>query len=276
MDELPTYGRYWPRLLLEAADYGNLSEFLSSSPDATDWTTKVELILDVVSGLKTLHNHDVAHCDLKLENVLVFRPDKDSELPSRIKYQAKLCDFGFSVILNDYDENAMFAEKLGTEPWSSPELTFGTEIRVKDLPQSDIYSLGLLAARSFMGGGNPFEGLSAEEIREMKSHNEGDSLVLHNHITNAIFSQVAYSKAQRAVIQKLLLVTLLYQPSQRFPLHLVGMELLFLGTIFSEYVRLINSSEFDADPIQAGRKRRQSTLMNQVETRTNQKGYWRL
>lgn len=237
-DEIPTFGRHWPRLLLEAADYGNLGEFLSGPPDAKNWDVKLEIILNVMAGLKALHDHGVAHCDLKLENVLVFRAANKDSHPLKIDYQAKICDFGFSVIMTDYEEDATFSERLGTEPWSSPELSFATEIKIKDLPQSDIYSLGLLSSRIFMNGGNPFGELTREEIKALKCHGDGNELSLHKTITKAIFSQVTYTKLQSALIEKLLLTTLGFLPEHRFPLHILGAEYLYYSCLtFPEYER---------------------------------------
>ena len=241
-DEIPTLGRHWPRLLLEAADYGNLGEFFLGSPDAKTWMVKIEVISNVISGLQALHNHGVAHCDLKLENVLVFRAANKNHLG--VAYQAKICDFGFSVILADYEENDTFAEQLGTEPWSSPELTFATNIKVKDLPQSDIYSLGLLSSRVFMNGGNPFGDLAMEEIRALKRHGESDSLLLYNTIADTVFSHVTYGRGQSALIRKLLITSLGFLPERRLPLHLLGTELLLLGYAFREYDEILISMSF--------------------------------
>ncbi|KAL2828088.1 kinase-like domain-containing protein [Aspergillus pseudoustus] len=228
-DEVPTYGRFWPRILLEAADYGTLGEFLAKCPDASDFSVKIQLLCGVAAGLQSLHQHGVAHCDLKLENVLVFRAEKTDDESLDYIYQAKICDFGFSVILTDYDKDSTFAERVGTEPWTSPELTFGSPVKITDLPKADIYSYGLLLARVFMEGGNPFERLSIEETREIKRERQDNSLVLHRHLTEAIFARVAYPKLQSLLIQKLLLVTLVQQPDARFPLHLIGEELVLLG-----------------------------------------------
>lgn len=232
-DEIPTLGRHWPRLLLEAADDGNLGEFLSGSPDAKTWIVKIEIISNIISGLEALHEVSVAHCDLKLENVLVFRAVNKN--PLGVPYQAKICDFGFSVILTDYEEDATFSEQLGTEPWSSPELTFGTEIKIKDLPQSDIYSLGLLSSRVFMNGGNPFGDLTMEEIRALKRHEEGNSLLLYNTIMDTVFSHATYNEGQSALIKKFLEASLGSLPEYRFPPYLLGVELLHLSYALREY-----------------------------------------
>ena len=202
--------------------------------DAKNWLLKVEVILDVMSGLKVLHNHGVAHCDLKLDNVLVFQGANKDNHPLDVNYKAKICDFGFSVIMTDYEEDATFSEQLGTEPWSSPELSFATEIIIKDLPKSDIYSLGLLSSRVFMNGGNPFGDLTNEDIRALKCHEEGNWLLLNNTITDAIFSHVTYTENQRFLIQKLLLTTLEFLPEHRFPLQILE-ALILMGHALREY-----------------------------------------
>ncbi|KAL3466486.1 Deuterolysin metalloprotease family-domain-containing protein [Aspergillus heterothallicus] len=225
---LTTNGRYWPRVLLEAADYGNLSDFMANCPDASDWNVKSELLCHVLTGLKSLHEHGVAHCDLKLENVLVFRTGITDDTNPCLLYQAKVCDFGFSVILSDYEEKAIFAERLGTEPWTSPELTFGTPLNIAYLPQADIYSYGLLSARVFMNGGNPFETLSIEETRKLKAEHREGSLGLHRYLAEAIFARVAYSKKQSVLIQNLLVTALAHQPDACWHLDLVGLQLILL------------------------------------------------
>ena len=232
-DEIPTLGRHWPRLLLEAADYGNLGEFLSTSPDAKTWFIKIKVISDVIQGLQALHSHRVAHCDLKLENVLVFRAANKNQFG--VAYQAKICDFGFSVILTDYEEDATFSEQLGTEPWSSPELTFATEIKINNLPQSDIYSLGLLSSRVFMNGENPFGDMTMEEIRALKRHEEGNSLLLYDTIVDTIFSRVTYIEGQRALISKFLINSLGSLPEDRCPIQLLGAILLISDYAIRKY-----------------------------------------
>ena len=157
-DEVPTAGRYWPRLLLEAADYGTLGDFLANYSVARKWEVRMELLLDVLEGLKSLHSGGISHCDLKLENTLVFRADRaEQDESSPFKYRAKLCDFGFAIIRGDYGEHSSFSARLGTKPWNAPELMGGWVTRVANLPKADIYSFGLLFSRVVLQGGNPSE-----------------------------------------------------------------------------------------------------------------------
>ena len=233
-DELPREGRHWPRLLLEAADYGNLAAFMALSEDISKWNVKLELALNILGGLKMLHNLKVAHCDLKLENILVFQAEEEKQNEHGKKYRAKLCDFGFSVIMSDYEDGATFSAKLGTEPWNAPELTFGTEIKIDELPQADIFSFGLVFSRIYMHGGDPFEGMTVDETRKMKRDAEQNTMAMFEHVRTAIFARVTYSEAQQFLIQKLIFKTLGYRPEDRFPIGHIGVELNFLGVLYSE------------------------------------------
>jgi serine/threonine protein kinase len=117
------------------ADDGTLGDFLANTADAGKFDVKIELLLDVLDGLKSLHTEGIAHCDLKLENVLVFRSDPEQQNESPFRSRAKLCDFGFAIIERDYEGHSSFCARLGTEPWNAPELMGGTEVRLVDLPQ---------------------------------------------------------------------------------------------------------------------------------------------
>jgi serine/threonine protein kinase len=231
-DETPILGRHWPRLLIEAADHGNLAEFMSLSEDSHSWDVKLEIFLDILSGLRMLHNHQVTHCDLKLENVLIFRSGNHASHPLEIKYQAKLCDFGFSVIMSDYGEGASFSAVMGSEPWNAPELTFGTPIKIEELPAADVYSFSLLFARVLMHGGDPFEQLSREDIRDLKRSE--DTMALYNKVHKAVFDRVTYSEAQQHLISMVLLMTLNERPDQRCSIPLLGKWLILLGVLFRE------------------------------------------
>lgn len=230
-DEVPTFDRHWPRLLLEAADYGNFAEFIATHNESQKWDVKLELLLNILQGIKMLHFHQVTHCDLKLENVLIFRAHEDREHPFGVKYQAKICDFGFSVVMSDYEDGSIFSATLGTEPWNAPELTFGTPIAIEHLPMADVYSFALLFSRVMMHGGNPFTGLEKADIRRLK---QDTSLAMFERVSSSIFNRVDYTEAQQLAIKKLLLVTLSNKPDERFPILAFGLELSFLGIAFRE------------------------------------------
>ena len=137
-----------PALVLERAPHGTLSSFQQSvSKVHVSWATRKMLCYDVAAGIKVLHECGVVHGDLKAENVLIF------DHPVR-GYVAKLSDFGSAVILPT-NVSASHRVRLSayTPPWSAPEAT--RYIVPDELPQTDVYSLGLLIWRILVHR-NPF------------------------------------------------------------------------------------------------------------------------
>ncbi|KAI5968638.1 HAL5 [Candida margitis] len=97
---------------------------------------EVDCILkQVARGLKYMHAHGVAHCDLKLENILIsYEVDNndikaaDAELQSssQCKMSIKLSDFGKSFVFRtafDKTEQKLQGMQgvIGSEPYISPE-----------------------------------------------------------------------------------------------------------------------------------------------------------
>lgn len=72
--------------------YGSLRHYLADSERSL--RAKIILAGDVASGLNALHQCDIVHGDLKLENIVVLQ---SWDRPSGTI--AKLCDFGHSIIL---------------------------------------------------------------------------------------------------------------------------------------------------------------------------------
>jgi serine/threonine protein kinase len=156
--------RFWPQLLLEQAEFGTLDACLSRDKIAK--ATKFMLYRDVLDGLRYLHANGVAHGDLKPQNVLlsydatfegaILADERYGMLPLK----AKLCDFGFSVILSDYHPSLPFRAQMGTWPWSAPELDGVASIPASLLPSTDVYSAGLLMVSIIRDGKMPFDNMS--------------------------------------------------------------------------------------------------------------------
>jgi serine/threonine protein kinase len=167
-DENSTTSRCWPRLFIEAATHGTFGDFIATNVHSQHWQVKTTLLYNVLEGLASLHASGIVHCDLKLENILVFATDQESPEASQGSYQAKLCDFGFALVQADYDANATICARLGTEPWNAPELMGTMNAKVSKLAKADLYSFGLLFARILLNGKSPFGILGLGKIAEIK------------------------------------------------------------------------------------------------------------
>lgn len=141
-DEFQLYGyrkssRCWPRLILEAAEYGDITSFSRQSEGAWPCKTQVSLLCDVSSGLQTLHNVQVAHCDVKMGKGFYDAREAQSWcLFSGEDMRPKI-----SIIISDYLEGKSIFKRIGTEPWNALELSIRKTTKVRNLPMSDINAL---------------------------------------------------------------------------------------------------------------------------------------
>ena len=89
-------------------------------------------ILEIASGLKCLHENNIAHCDIKSDNILL---GKDGKL--------KLSDFGSSLRMNEPEDNILRTQ--GNIYFFPPELVEDKEKEKKsiDYKAVDIWDLGI-------------------------------------------------------------------------------------------------------------------------------------
>lgn len=114
------------------------------------------LTYQILEALKYLHAQNIAHCDLKPENVLLV--ERRSQFP-----QIKLCDFGFAKII---EENSFRNSLVGTPAYLAPEVVRGERYN----RSVDLWSVGVIVYVS-LSGEFPF--------------NEGENI--HNQISRANF-----------------------------------------------------------------------------------------
>ena len=89
-------------------------------------------ILDIVSGLKFLHDNNIAHCDIKSDNILLGKDGK-----------CKLSDFGSSLRMNEPEDNILRTQ--GNIYFFPPELVEDKEKEKKsiDYKAVDIWDFGI-------------------------------------------------------------------------------------------------------------------------------------
>lgn len=105
----------------------------------------IDCMEQICSGLAAAHAVGVVHRDLKPGNIFVVRGD-----PPRLK----LMDFGVAKIMSTQGEQTRYGQIIGTPRYMSPEQALGQIDRIT--PQSDIYSLGIIAYE-MLAGVAPFE-----------------------------------------------------------------------------------------------------------------------
>jgi serine/threonine-protein kinase len=121
----------------------------------------IAILLQVCDALIASHAAGVIHRDLKLDNVfLVDNPDN----PATPK--VKLLDWGIAKVI-DHETNrtvrhTIDGQLVGTPQYLSPEQARGADVS----PQSDVYSLGVMAYELFLEQ-LPFEAETSAEIMAM-------------------------------------------------------------------------------------------------------------
>ena len=102
----------------------------------------ISIIKQLISPLTFLQRRNIAHRDIKLENILLFPKDKKIYKNNEKIY--KICDFGEAKQKIKYDTKHNTVR--GTDHYMSPELLNGLNNNkdyVKNNPhKSDVYSLG--------------------------------------------------------------------------------------------------------------------------------------
>ncbi|KAL4478511.1 hypothetical protein ABPG74_006746 [Tetrahymena malaccensis] len=90
---------------------------------------KIDIAIQMLDGLNTLHSHNIIHRDIKPQNFLVVENDQQ-------KIVVKLCDLGFA---SQVSQSKSYKSAKGTELYFAPENEDG-QSRI----QSDLFSLGLV------------------------------------------------------------------------------------------------------------------------------------
>jgi serine/threonine-protein kinase len=124
-------------------------------------------ILEILAGLDVAHSMGIVHRDIKLENIFLCDPSRDT--PRTVK----ILDFGIAKVLSvARDERAPALPHLATEEGSlvgtprvvSPEQAYGRPVDAR----TDVYAVGLLLY-NLVAGRSPFAHLS-DHVDLIKAH----------------------------------------------------------------------------------------------------------
>lgn len=141
-----------------------------------DWSVKAQFCAQVADGLHALHKVDIVHGDIKGDNILLFPNPVDNDIPV-----AKISDFGYSSSIVSIHEGRGTG---GTQNFLAPENTPSAPDDMREFdnsPTKDNYSYGLFVWQVAMDGEVPFNGMTGDEIDELK-HDDKELKVLMSQL----------------------------------------------------------------------------------------------
>lgn len=118
---------------MEYCDMGNLLTYQSKLPGRTfSLAQSVQIIVEVMKGLKVIHEKNFIHRDIKSENVLLKKVQKTTGYD--IEY--KIADFGFARPIGGIGAKT----HCGTEKYMAPEILSNSYYGIS----VDLWALGVL------------------------------------------------------------------------------------------------------------------------------------
>lgn len=115
---------------IELAENAELFDFIADPGKAFNEDSARLLFSQLIAGIKSMHDQNVAHRDLKTENLFLNG-----------KYNLKIGDFGFSKLIVPTVHEGKLKTQLGTSGYQSPELVEG---QFYDGKANDIFACGVI------------------------------------------------------------------------------------------------------------------------------------
>ncbi|RWS07945.1 death-associated protein kinase 1-like protein, partial [Dinothrombium tinctorium] len=133
-------------LILELVRGGELFDLLSGNERLSE-RDAIAYIKQILVGLKHMHEKNIAHLDLKPENIML--------LENQNTHRIKLIDFGLSRLLLSNND---VREMMGTPEFVAPEIISYEPVTLA----SDMWSLGVITY-NLLSGTSPFLGESKQD-----------------------------------------------------------------------------------------------------------------
>ena len=160
-------------IVMEYINGGELSDYLNKYKEKYHAKAFPEeivqyLMKQIIDALIYIHDLNIIHRDLKLENIMVnFDSEKDKEELNMMKAKIKIIDFGFAIMLSS--KFSLTNSAVGTFMYMDPKILkeFDNQILVDKSrgygKEVDIWSLGCICYQLFRGK-YPFEAKTFEEL----------------------------------------------------------------------------------------------------------------
>ncbi|KAH0521092.1 Serine/threonine-protein kinase 33 [Microtus ochrogaster] len=124
-------------LVMELCEDGELKEVLDVKGHFSENETRL-IIQSLASAIAYLHNKDIVHRDLKLENIMVKSSFLDDN--NEMNLNIKVTDFGLAVRKHGSRSEGMMQTTCGTPIYMAPEVINAHEYS----QQCDIWSIGVI------------------------------------------------------------------------------------------------------------------------------------
>lgn len=131
----------------EYATNGDLLKYTKANEQLTENDAKY-MFYQITMGLRYIHQQDIIHRDIKLDNILVDESNR-----------CKICDFGVSKRI---DPNELIMDQCGTPAYIAPEIILDEGYKGFS---ADIWSLGVLLF-SLLTGCMPFKSNTIEDLHK--------------------------------------------------------------------------------------------------------------
>ncbi|KAF9359225.1 hypothetical protein BGX26_012832 [Mortierella sp. AD094] len=151
-------------IVLDYAPGGELFDFVADKRSMASEQDIQYIFAQIVDAVAYLHQHNIVHRDLKLENVLLV-PRQGAPLRPTVK----LTDFGLAKVIEE--DAPLLTTRCGSEDYASPEIILGQPY---DGREADIWSLGVVLY-ALLVGFLPFNmrpGMGRKSFLSMIAHAE--------------------------------------------------------------------------------------------------------
>ncbi|KAG0289190.1 hypothetical protein BGZ98_003948 [Dissophora globulifera] len=128
-------------IVLDYASGGELFEFVADKRALASEQDIQFIFAQIVDAVDYLHQHNIVHRDLKLENVLL-EPRTGMPLRPRVK----LTDFGLAKVIEE--DSPLLTTRCGSEDYAAPEIILAQPY---DGREADIWSLGVVLYALLVG-----------------------------------------------------------------------------------------------------------------------------
>ncbi|KAL4631438.1 retinal guanylyl cyclase 2-like [Arapaima gigas] len=119
-------------IVTEHCTRGSLQDLLNNEDMRLDWMFKSSLIMDLIRGMKYLHNHNVIHGRLKSRNCVVDG-----------RFVLKVTEYGYNGIM-DCQKVIEEPQKPEDRLWTAPELLRDPVLERKGTFKGDVYSFSII------------------------------------------------------------------------------------------------------------------------------------